>query len=150
VTPYWRAWWRGFARGWIQGCAIGWPIAATVLIVDRCAPLPAFGASCPDWDVPAASKVRVQFPGPCSPPEAFVHAVIDVGVGIRSLSETYPGVPGLLAPWECVWVERRWVGCLRSRCVAPTADVDPGEFSTPRGATGGPVPVACRHVWGTP
>lgn len=146
MTPFWRE----FLRGCLHGVLLGWPAAVVILMVSRCAPSPAFAASCPDWDVPATSKVRVQFPGPCSAPEAYVHAVIDVGRAITNLSAVYPDVPSLLAPWECVWIERRWVPCLRSRCVAPTADVDPGEFSTPRGATGGPVPVACGRIWGQP
>jgi len=141
--------WRGFCRGYLRANVIGWPIAVAILIVARCAPAPAFAASCPDWDVPATSKVRVQFQGPCSAPAAFIHAVIDVGVAVQNISAASPGIPYQLEPDECAWIPRRWVGCLRSRCVGATADVDPGEFSSPRGTAAAPA-RPCVHTWGHP
>lgn len=108
-------------------------------------------AACPDTSA-TAGRVRVQFPGPCDPARPFLAPLVDVGIALQTLpgsGATGPGVPYLLAPGECVWLERRWLPCLRSRCVGATSDVEPGDLTRPRGM--GATPGAtCAREWGAP
>jgi hypothetical protein len=105
-------------------------------------------AACPDFTAPP-TKQLVQFPGPCPAVRPLLHVVVDVGVAVENVGKASPGVPHQLRPDECAWVPRRWVGCLRSRCVGSTADVEPGTFTSPRG--GNPVTtLVCPQTWGTP
>lgn len=105
-------------------------------------------AGCPDYT--ATGKARIQLVGPCHQDRPFVMPAIDVGVKCQNLPEIDPTLPYLYSPGECFWVEKQWLPCLRSRCIAPNANVEPGDWTSPRGYQQAPPGATCTRTWGSP